>query len=96
MKFSSGSEGNVRSDGYKKPQGSQVSMRQSMVLPRQTDDVEMHGASWCDECKSSHTGNCSRRTRVRCYQCKEIGHYARDCPKRVFAEQSMLESSASH
>ena len=67
-----------------------------MVLPRQTDDVEMHGASWCDECKSSHTGNCSRRTRVRCYQCSEIGHYARDCPVRLFAEQSLLESSASH
>ena len=33
MKFSSSSEGNVRSDGYGKPQGSQVSIKRLMVPP---------------------------------------------------------------
>ena len=52
--------------------------------------------SWCDECKSHHIGNCSRRTEVRCYQCNEIGHYAYDYPERVFIEQLLLKISASH
>ena len=96
MKFSSGSEENVRSDGYGKHQGSQVSIRQPIAPLKQAENVEGHRASWCDECKSHHTGNCSRRTRVRCYQCSEIGHYARDYPVRLFVKQSLLESSASH
>ena len=67
-----------------------------MAPPGQVNNVERHRVSWCYECKSHHAGNYSRRTRVRCYQCSEIGHYARDYPERAFAEQSLLESSTSH
>ena len=45
MKFSSESEGNVRSDEYGKPQGSQVSIRQSIAALRQAENVERHKAS---------------------------------------------------
>ena len=80
----------------KKPQGNQVSIKRSMAPPGQVDIGKRHGMSWCDECKSHHTGNYSRSTRVRYYQCGEIGHYARDYLERMLEEQLLLESSASH
>ena len=67
-----------------------------MALPRQANVGKIYAILWYNECKSHHTENYSRHTRVRCYQCGKIGHYACDCPKRMLEEQLLLESDASH
>ena len=54
-----------------------------MAPSGQTNIGETYVKPWCNECKSHHTGNYSRHTRVWCYQYSEIGHYARDYPKRI-------------
>ena len=83
LKFSSDSEGNIKSRGNGEPQEGQTSVKQPMAPPGQADIEEIYAKLWCNECKSHHTEKCSRRTRVRYYQCGEIGYYARDCPERI-------------
>ena len=54
-----------------------------MALPRQANVGKIYAILWYNECKSHHTENYSRHTRVRCYQCNKIRHYARDYLEKV-------------
>ena len=76
--------------------GSQASVRQPMMPPRQVriGGVQTGGnmAPWCNICKKNHIGNC-RNNGIRCFKCNEIGHYVRECTKAMPMERSMQGSS---